>query len=177
MAIKPLYLIKTNLSLFKEKILFFMTTNTLFLILSFFVLIILLWIFIIEIRLKRIFAGFKVKNIESLISELSLKSKELDKHKDKINSDLEVINKRLDRSIRNIETERFNPFPEVGGNQSFSTSFLNDEGDGLILSGLYTRERMNLFAKPIIKGQSNIELTKEEENVLKKSLNKKVINS
>lgn len=146
-----------------------MTTNILFLILSSFIFIILLWILIIEIRLKRIFAGIKVKNIESLIGQLASKTKELDEYKNKTNSQLEIINKRLNRSIRNIEIERYNPFPEVGGKQSFSVSFLNDDGDGLVLSGLYTRERMNLFAKPIIQGESSFELTKEEKSVLKKS--------
>ena len=84
-----------------------MTTNILFLILSSFIFIILLWILIIEIRLKRIFAGIKVKNIESLIGQLASKTKELDEYKNKTNSQLEIINKRLNRSIRNIEIERY----------------------------------------------------------------------
>lgn len=147
-----------------------MTINILFYILSFFIVLIFLWILIIEIRLKKIFSGFKAKNAEILISEVTKKTKELEENKKKIDDQLSVIEKRLDQSIRNIETVRFNPFPEVGGNQSFAISLLNEEGNGVVISSLYARDRMSLFAKPIKDGKSEFELTKEEKSVLKKTL-------
>ena len=49
-------------------------------------------------------------------------------------------------------------------------SLLNDEGNGVVISSLYSRDRTSLFAKPIKAGQSEFELTKEEKNVLKKSI-------
>ena len=147
-----------------------MTINILFYILSFFIAIILCWILIIEIRLKRIFSGFKAKNMESLIDELTKKTKELEEERKKTELQITSIDKRLAQSIRNIETVRFNPFPQVGGNQSFAMSLLNDEGNGVVISSLYSRDRTSLFAKPIKAGQSEFELTKEEKNVLKKSI-------
>ncbi len=147
-----------------------MTINILFYILSFFIILIFLWILIIEIRLKKIFSGFKAKNAEILISEVTKKTKELEENKKKIDDQLSIIEKRLDQSIRNIETVRFNPFPEVGGNQSFAISLLNEEGNGVVISSLYARDRMSLFAKPIKDGKSEFELTKEEKSVLKKTL-------
>ena len=137
---------------------------------SFFIAIILCWILIIEIRLKRIFSGFKAKNMESLIAELTKKTKELEEERKKTELQMTSIDKRLAQSIRNIETVRFNPFPQVGGNQSFAMSLLNDEGNGVVISSLYSRDRTSLFAKPIKAGQSEFELTKEEKNVLKKSI-------
>jgi len=147
-----------------------MTENILFYILSFFIILILFWILVIEIRLKKIFSGFKAKNAEILISEVTKKTKELEEKQKRIDEKLSVIEKRLDQSIRNIETVRFNPFPEVGGNQSFAISLLNDEGNGVVISSLYARDRMSLFAKPIKDGKSEFELTKEEKGVLKKTL-------
>jgi hypothetical protein len=147
-----------------------MTINILFYILSFFIAIILCWILIIEIRLKRIFSGFKAKNMESLIAEVTKKTKELEEERKKTELQISSIDKRLAQSIRNIETVRFNPFPEVGGNQSFAMSLLNDEGNGVVISSLYARDRTSLFAKPIKAGQSEFELTKEEKSVLKKSI-------
>ena len=147
-----------------------MTINILFYILSFFIAIILCWILIIEIRLKRIFSGLKAKNMESLIAELTKKTKELEEERKKTELQITSIDKRLAQSIRNIETVRFNPFPQVGGNQSFAMSLLNDEGNGVVISSLYSRDRTSLFAKPIKAGQSEFELTKEEKNVLKKSI-------
>ena len=46
---------------------------------------------------------------------------------------------------------------------------LNEEGDGVVLSSLYSRERMSVFAKPIKGGKSEYELTGEETNAIKKA--------
>jgi hypothetical protein len=75
----------------------------------------------------------------------------------------------LRKSIRGLETIRFNPFPDQGSNQSFAISFQNEDGDGVVISSLYARERMSVFAKPIKKGSSTYELTDEEREVINKS--------
>lgn len=146
-----------------------MSTTILFYVISIIVLIILSWVLIIEIRLKRIFAGIKAKNLEEALVIAGKKLKELEETQVKIDKHLTIIDERLNKSIRSIETLRFNPFVEAGGNQSFAIAFLNDEGDGVILSSLYARDRMSVFAKPISKGKSVFELTEEEKNVLIKA--------
>ena len=146
-----------------------MSTTILFYVISIIVLIILSWVLIIEIRLKRIFAGIKAKNLEEAIVVAGKKLKELEERQAKIDKHLTVIDERLNKSIRSVETLRFNPFVEAGGNQSFAIAFLNDEGNGVILSSLYARDRMSVFAKPINGGKSAFELTDEEKAVLNKA--------
>jgi len=124
----------------------------------------------IEIRLKRIFAGTKAKNLEESLVVLGKKLKEIETNQEKIDKHLVTIDNRLNKSIRNIETLRFNPFVDAGGNQSFAVALLNDEGNGVVLSSLYARDRMSIFAKPIINGKSPFELTSEEKSVLDKSI-------
>jgi len=70
-----------------------------------------------------------------------------------------------------VETIRFNPFKGngSGGNQSFSTAFVNEEGDGVVISSLYSREHISVFAKPIKKMSSEYEMTKEEKDSLEKA--------
>ncbi len=68
-----------------------------------------------------------------------------------------------------METIRFNPFPDQGSNQSFAVGMLDEDGDGVVFSSLYSRERMSIFAKPIKNGKSEYELTAEEKNVLDKA--------
>lgn len=147
-----------------------MSITILFYIISAVVLIILLWILMIEIRLKRIFAGTKAKNLEESLVVLGKKLKEIETNQEKIDKHLVTIDNRLNKSIRNIETLRFNPFVDAGGNQSFAVALLNDEGNGVVLSSLYARDRMSVFAKPIINGKSSFELTSEEKSVLDKSI-------
>ena len=95
--------------------------------------------------------------------------KELKNTQEVINKHLITVDDRLNKSIRSIETVRFNPFLDAGSNQSFAISFLNDEGDGVVMSSLYARDRMSIFAKPIIGGKSDFELSSEEKEVLEKS--------
>lgn len=146
-----------------------MSTTILFYAVSIIVLIILLWVLMIEIRLKRIFAGIKAKNLEEVLVTIGKKLNQIEQKQTEIDKHLTVIDQRLNKSIRNIETLRFNPFVEAGGNQSFAVAFLNDDGNGVILSSLYARDRMSMFAKPIINGKSSFELTEEERSVLEKA--------
>ena len=83
--------------------------------------------------------------------------------------DIANINKKLKKSIRGVETVRFNPFGDQGSNQSFAIGMLNEDKDGVVISSLYSRERMSIFAKPIKGGTSDYELTEEEKEALKKA--------
>jgi len=147
-----------------------MNTIILFYIISGVVLIIMLWILIIEIRLKKIFAGTKARNLEEMIVLIGKKINQLEETQEKIDKHLIVVDSRLDKSIRNIETIRFNPFIDAGGNQSFAIALMNDESNGVVISSLYARDRMSIFAKPIVKGKSEFELTTEEKDVLEKAI-------
>lgn len=147
-----------------------MNTIILFYIISAVVIIILLWILMIEIRLKKIFAGTKARNLEEMIVIVGKKINQLEEKEEKIDNHLKTIDDRLNKSIRSIETVRFNPFVDAGSNQSFAISFMNDEGNGVVMSSLYARDRMSIFAKPIVKGKSEFELSSEEKEVLDRSV-------
>ena len=133
------------------------------------ILVSFFWIFKTEKRLKKIFLGKKAKDLEDTILILKEEVDELKKIKEVVEKEIILINTKLKKSIRGLETVRFNPFPDQGSNQSFAVSFLNEEGDGLILSSLYARERMSVFAKPIKGSKSDYELTEEEMQVLQKA--------
>jgi hypothetical protein len=146
-----------------------MNTTILFYIISAVVIIVLFWILMIEYRLKKIFAGTKARNLEEMIVIVGEKINKLDETQLKIDKHLAEVDSKLNKSIRSIETIRFNPFVDAGGNQSFAIAFLNDEGNGVVMSSLYARDRMSIFAKPIINGKSDFELSNEEKEVLEKA--------
>jgi hypothetical protein len=127
------------------------------------------WIFVTEKRLKRFFLGKKAKDLEDTIVYLEDNIQKLQKAKENIEKEISVVNSKLKKSIRGIETIRFNPFPDQGGNQSFAIGMLDEEGDGLVISSLYSRERMSVFAKPVKRGISEYELTVEEKEALSKA--------
>lgn len=123
----------------------------------------------LDMRFKRLMMGTEAKNLEEVMNILGHHVEKLEVTQKEINTHLLKVDGRLDKSIRSIVTSRFNPFPDAGSNQSFAIALLNDEGNGVVLSSLYARDRMSIFAKPIVKNSSTHELTEEEEEVLKKA--------
>lgn len=140
-----------------------------FVIIAIFTLLGVIWIFKTEKRLKRFFAGKKAKDLEENILMMENTILKLRSEKEKTEKEIAEINIKLKKSIRGLETIRFNPFPDQGSNQSFALGLINEEGDGVVLSSLYSRERMSVFAKPIKNGKSEYELTVEEKEVLNKA--------
>ena len=128
-----------------------------------------IWIIITEKRLQRFFLGKKAKDLEDTIITLQTEIKKLNTAKDNIEKEVTLVNIKLKKSIRGLETIRFNPFPDQGSNQSFAIGMLNEEGDGLVISSLYSRERMSVFAKPVKNGKSEYELSAEEKEALQKA--------
>src|SRR3989344_7250391 len=121
------------------------------------------WIWRTEKRLKKIFRGNKAKDLEETILGLRDEVKKLDSARIKADTQISELRNKLAKSIRGVETVRFNPFPDQGSNQSFAIGLLDEEGDGVVLSSLYARERMSIFAKPVKSGKSEYELTEEEK--------------
>ena len=133
------------------------------------ILVGIVWIVKTEKRLNKFFMGKKASNLEDTINALQEEIKILNHSKTTTEQELSNINKKLKQSIRGVETIRFNPFPDQGSNQSFAIGMLNEEGNGVVISSLYSRERMSIFAKPIKNGKSEYELTNEEKEALVKS--------
>lgn len=81
---------------------------------------------------------------------------------------LETVERRLRKSVQSVHTVRFNPFKGTGagGNQSFATAFLNEHGDGVVISSLYSRDHVSVFSKPVKKHASEYEFSNEEKEAL-----------
>lgn len=125
-------------------------------------------------RLNRILRGKNTLTIEDSIIELAKELDMLTEFKEASEEYLKTVEKRLRKSVQAIETKRFNPFKGTGagGNQSFACAFINEKGDGLILSSLYSSDRMSVFAKPVEGFVSTYELTEEEKNALESAKNR-----
>jgi len=149
------------IDIFNENLIFIIATMAILIIF----LIFLVWR--IERRLKRLLGGEKV-NIERSLTQSHEKIKDLEGFRNNTENHLSNLEKRLRRSIRAIKTVRFNPFKGTGGggNQSFSSAFIDEEGSGVVMTGLYHRERISVFAKPLKNFNSDFELSEEEKRAL-----------
>ena len=90
----------------------------------------------------------------------------------KLSDFVSIIHERVTDSHRGFAISKYNAYDNVSGNQSFSLAILDENGNGMVLSSLYSRERSNVFAKPIMSFSSEIELTNDEKSVLKQAIAK-----
>jgi hypothetical protein len=66
------------------------------------------------------------------------------------------------RSLQHVGVVRFNPYHDTGGDYSFAVAILDAGGHGVVLSGLYHRDRCRVYAKPVSAWASTYTLTDEE---------------
>ena len=149
---------------------FFTLTNLSIAFLTLLVLTIILavWLILLHARIRRLLRGSDGKSLESSILSAHTDIKELRTFENECLAYFTDVERRMNRSIQAVETIRFNPFRGTGegGNQSFATALISEKGDGVVLSSLYSRDRMSVFGKPISKFESEHELTEEEQQVI-----------
>lgn len=118
-------------------------------------------------RLKRLALG-RNGSIEESVSILSRDMKDTKEFRAELEKYLKLAETRLRRAVQGVGLVRFNPFSGdgSGGNQSFAMALLDDQGDGVVLSALYARDRVGVYAKPLQKGVSSYELSEEEKSAV-----------
>ena len=118
-------------------------------------------------KLEIFFGGKEAQDLESVL----LKQKEDMKVFDKEIQELFEISNRLYRlglqSIHKVDVIRFNPFKEVGSNQSFCVALMNGKNSGVVISSIHTREGTRVYAKPIVAGtEAGHQFTDEERETI-----------
>lgn len=126
----------------------------------------IIWVSRLEHRLKRLLAGRDAASLEALIVRLGEEVSGTNQINENIQAYLLEMEKRLKRSIQHVRTIRFNPFPDQGGRQSFVTALLDERGNGTVISSLYARNQVSVYAKPIVSYQSEHELSDEERQAI-----------
>ncbi|MFA6158254.1 MAG: DUF4446 family protein [Candidatus Paceibacterota bacterium] len=138
--------------------------ETLALILIALVLVVGLALLRLELKVRRLTRGADGKSLEAAIGGLGQAIVDLRKFEEESKGYFKNLEKRVRRSNQAIETVRFNAFKGdgLGGNQSFATAMLDEKGDGVVISSLYSRERVSVFAKGIVGFKPQINLSEEE---------------
>ena len=108
------------------------------------------------------FYFFKKKKEPGNLKDLLREFEQLKKEFEKVLKEFENLKEKEKFNIQKVGIVRFNPFKEVGGNQSFSIALLDGKDDGVVITSLYLREGNRVFAKPIKGGKSEFNLSKEE---------------
>jgi hypothetical protein len=111
-----------------------------------------------------------VENIEELLIQMQerigVNGESIDNHFDQIKTMRELMQAMKSR----LGVIRYNAFSEQGSDLSFSIALLDERQDGVVLTGLHSRDISYLYAKPINGGKSSYALSNEEKEAINRSM-------
>lgn len=108
------------------------------------------------------------KNIQEVLKEFS----ELNEEVKNLSLSLDNLKKDSKLHIQKIGLVRYNPFSNVGGDQSFSLALLDNDNTGVVITSLYAENGNRIYGKEIEKGKSEYTLSEEEQKAINKAVEK-----
>jgi hypothetical protein len=76
----------------------------------------------------------------------------------------------LGKTISRTAVVRYDAYGEMTGRQSSSMALLDDTGSGVVLSSILHREQARMYVKSVREGQSEFELSPEENEAIDTAL-------
>jgi hypothetical protein len=107
--------------------------------------------------LERVFTN-KLKEIDKLTSSNEMQVNEIRR-----------LNQVMDKTLTKHGIVKYDAFDDVGGKLSFVLSMLDKDNSGIILNVIHSRENCFLYVKEIVKGESYIMLSAEEQESLERA--------
>lgn len=140
-----------------------------FIILAFLIFLIGFYLFQLKKRVD-VFFQKGDKNLEKLIFSRMKKIEEQEADIQNIKKAISGLDKISKLSFQKIGLVRFNPFKEVGGDQSFSIAMLDFNNNGFVIMSIYSRDGNRVYAKAINNGKSQYSLSDEEKEAIKMAM-------
>lgn len=153
-----------------------------FLLIIFGIIIILLIAFIVMLvrfsNLNRKYNNFMKKlgssnNLEEDLATYMNRVEEVEKQNTEISNHVRNIDNNLMKCIQKVGIVRYSAFKDTGSDLSFALALLDENDNGVVLNGIYSREMSNIYAKPVEKGQSTYTVSEEEAQAIEKAMHAK----
>ena len=106
------------------------------------------------------------KNIQDILNQFNNLKKELEK----VSERLENLKKESKLHIQKAGMVRYNPFSNVGGDQSFSLALLDKNNTGFVITSLYAEGGNRVYGKSVENGKSAYSLSEEEKKAISKAI-------
>lgn len=120
-----------------------------------------------EKRWTALLRGTTGHSLEGILQEHLSEKIRLEAEIESLAARVKRLEKGAESAKRYVGLVRFDAFEEVGGSQSFALAVLDDRGDGLVLSSIVGRETCRVFAKALVGGRSERELSGEERRAIR----------
>ena len=161
-----------------EMIMDFLKSDNYFIILFCLNIILLVGFFTLIIKFSKLNKKYKNfmqkigngKNIEEDLENYMYKSERIQKQNLEILNNIKNIENDLAKCIKKIGMVRYNAFRDTGSNLSFALALLDENNNGVVLNGIYSREMSNIYAKPVENGVSPYTVSDEEKEAIQKAV-------
>jgi hypothetical protein len=141
------------------------------------VIVLALWIITLQLRVNRLighytrlFSGTTFGTFEEAMDRYVGRLEETVDRVAALNQLCLNVQNELNGTIQKVGIVRFNPFNDVGSDQSFALALLNAKGTGIVLSSLFSRTSTRMFAKAIVEAKSPYPLTDEEREAIEQAM-------
>lgn len=128
------------------------------------------WVMIIHARISKLTRGGRAGSLDETVRQIDADIAALKDFARRADQGLKLADRRLRGTIRGVHARTFSAFQGLeSGGQSAAVALVSEEGDGVIVSTLHSRDRVNVFTKPIRGGACELPLSDEEREALTKA--------
>lgn len=112
-------------------------------------------------------------SVETILCKVLKEHEDIAKDLEKDKKAVEEIREKQKNNFDRVGIVRYNASREAGAKLSYSLGLSNEQGDGLVITGLHYNDGVNIYVKKVYDGASDMPLSKEEIAALDRSkLNK-----
>lgn len=111
--------------------------------------------------------GIDPKTLTNALQGIQGSIAELSRAQGVSKNDLQKIKEASKLHVQHVTLQRFNPFGDTGGDQSFILALLDGNKDGVVITSLHSRENTRFYVKSV-NGGVGVEhpLSDEEQKII-----------
>ncbi|NSW80564.1 MAG: DUF4446 family protein [Chthonomonadetes bacterium] len=121
-------------------------------------------------RLQRLSAGTTGASLERVLVDHLARVEQVDTRQSQMEERVSALEAQLPLCVQRVGLVRYDAFEDVGGQQSFSLALLDARQNGLVLTSVYSRSDVRVYAKAIRQGQPSHPLSEEEVRAIQNAL-------
>ncbi|MBI1334409.1 MAG: DUF4446 family protein [Armatimonadetes bacterium] len=106
------------------------------------------------------------QNVEQMLLDHMRERQELRNKTEQLEERITTLERKLQKSKRHVGLTKYDAFPDIGGNQSFTLAVYDDNGDGAILTSIVGRVDNKVYGKHLSNGKTGHPLTDEEQEAI-----------
>ena len=110
------------------------------------------------------------KDIQEDLENYMYRVERVEKQNAEIKGLIHSIDANMANCIQKIGIVRYNAFKDTGSDLSFTLALLDENNNGVVLNGIYSREMSNIYAKPVENGKSTYTISEEEQEAIQKAI-------